>query len=231
VLGGRRATRVLKPLVFLACLVPFALLAQRALTGDLGTNPAETLEHTTGEWVLRFLAATLAVTPLRQLSGWNWLVKYRRMLGLFAFSYAIVHVSCYLVFDQFFNWSEIGKDIVKRKYITVGMLAFVSMIPLALTSTKGWIRRLGKRWGRLHRLVYLTAIAGTIHYLWAVKKDTFFPLVYFSIFAALLGFRAAKWIAHRRRSDRRGPGGSARPARAGQTDLAPARQTAPVGTE
>jgi sulfoxide reductase heme-binding subunit YedZ len=143
--------------------------------------------------VLRLLAITLAVTPVRQLTGLSWLVKYRRMLGLFAFAYAIVHVSCFVVFDHFFAWGEIGVEIIKHKYITVGMLAFTTMLPLVWTSTKASIRRMGKRWQTLHRLVYLTAIAGTIHYLWAVKKDTFFPLVYVAVFALLLGYRVARW--------------------------------------
>jgi sulfoxide reductase heme-binding subunit YedZ len=190
----------LKPVVFVACLVPLGYLAWRGLTDRLGADPIRELEIETGLWTLRFLAATLTLTPLRKQLGWNALAKYRRMLGLFTFFYASVHLSMWIGVDWFFDVDAMWEEIVKHKYILVGMATFLCMTPLAITSTKGWIRRLGgARWTRLHRLVYLCAIGGTIHYLWAVKKDTFFPLVYFAIFAALLGYRAYAWWGSRRR--------------------------------
>ena len=136
---------------------------------------------------------TLAVTPVRRLTGYNILAKYRRMLGLFTFFYACVHLSLWAGVDWFFDWPAMWQEIVKHKYILVGMLTFLLLVPLAVTSTKGWIRRLGgKRWNRLHRLIYAAAVTGTIHYLWAVKKDTLFPVVYFVVFALLLGYRLAR---------------------------------------
>jgi methionine sulfoxide reductase heme-binding subunit len=190
----------LKPLVFLLCLGPLAWLVWRGVTGDLGAEPVRELELETGLWTLRFLAATLALTPLRRLFSWGALAKYRRMLGLFTFFYASVHLSLWVGADYLFNVEFMVEEIVKHKYILVGMLTYLILLPLALTSTKGWIRRLGgTRWNRLHRLVYLAAVTGTVHYLWAVKKDTFFPLVYFALFAALLGTRAVwSWRARRR---------------------------------
>ncbi|HTR77847.1 MAG TPA: protein-methionine-sulfoxide reductase heme-binding subunit MsrQ, partial [Gemmatimonadaceae bacterium] len=143
-------------------------------------------------WTLRGLAITLAVTPVRKLTGWGILAKYRRMLGVFTFAYACVHLSLWVGVDWFFDWRSMGKEIVKHKYILIGMTTFSLLLPLAVTSTNGWVRRLGgKRWAKLHRLVYVAAVTGTIHYLWAVKKDTFFPLVYLGTFAVLLGVRLA----------------------------------------
>ncbi len=153
----------------------------------------------TGRWTLRILAASLAVTPLRRITGWNWLIKYRRPIGLFAFFYACLHIVTYIWLQQRFAWADMFEDVTKRRYIIVGTLAFISLIPLALTSTKGWIRRLGKRWTVLHRLVYVAAILATVHYLWAVKKDTTLPLIYLAIFVALLGFRVVDWLKGRRR--------------------------------
>ena len=189
-----------KPLVFIICLLPFAWLFWRAVNADLGAAPYEELEKQTGRWTLRILAATLAVTPLRRLLGWNALIRYRRMLGLFVFFYACIHLTAYLYLDMQFVMADIVEDIIEHKYITIGMFAFLTLIPLAITSTKGWIRRLGRRWQKLHRLIYVTAIAGTIHYLWAVKKDTFDPLVYLTIFVALLGYRLVMWQRRRRRT-------------------------------
>lgn len=180
-------------------LLPLAWLAFRFLHDALGANPIRELEIQTGLWTLRFLAITLTVSPLRRVTGWNWLVKYRRMLGLFTFFYATVHLSMWGGVDWFFAWGDMGKEIVKHKYILIGMLTWLIMVPLAITSTKGWVGRLGKRWAMLHRLVYVAAITGTIHYLWAVKKDTFFPVVYFGVFALLLGYRA---ISARQKSSR-----------------------------
>jgi methionine sulfoxide reductase heme-binding subunit len=197
--------RIIKIVVFLICLVPLGLLAWRFFGAHptdmstwgagLGANPVEALEHKTGDWTLRFLLITLAITPLRKLLHLPALIKFRRMFGLFAFFYACLHFTTYLGVDKFFNVHEILADIVKRKYITVGFLAFVLLIPLAVTSTAGWIRRLGgKRWQRLHRLIYFSAIAGVIHYLWLVKADIREPLEYGAILAVLLAYRVVAWL-------------------------------------
>lgn len=200
--GGTPAGRLLiklKPLVFAVCLIPAAQIAwnlYRVVTGTgtlttLGANPIREVEILTGLWTLRFLAVTLAVTPIREISGLGVLAKFRRMFGLFAFFYACIHVSMWVGVDWYFDWAAMGDEIVKHKYILVGMLTFLMLIPLAVTSTNAMVRRLGgKRWARLHRLVYAAAIGGTVHYLWAVKKDTFFPLVYLATFLLLLGYRA-----------------------------------------
>ena len=173
----------------LVCLLPAAWLARRALTDDLGANPIEELEIQTGLWTLRFLALTLAVTPVRRLAGWNWLAKHRRTLGLVTFGYACLHLSMYIGLDMFFDVSDIVEDVAEHLYITVGMLAFLLLIPLAATSTKNAIRRMGRRWTRLHRLVWAVAALGTVHFLWAVKKDIREPLIYAAIFAGLLLLR------------------------------------------
>ena len=178
-----------KVLVFVACLTPFAWLVTRALTGRLGINPVEDLELTTGIWALRFLVFTLLVTPVRRLTGWNRLIQYRRMLGLFTFFYAFLHVSLYVGVDQFFAFGFIVKDVVKRPFITMGFIAFVLMVPLALTSTKGWIRRLGRRWQVLHRLIYISAVCAAIHYLWKVKVMIGSPVYYAAAIGVLLAFR------------------------------------------
>jgi sulfoxide reductase heme-binding subunit YedZ len=197
--AGRRLS--FKPALLVVCLCPIAYLTWRGLTDRLGADPIREIQIETGLWTLRFLAATLAITPLRRLTGWNALVKYRRMLGLFTFFYASVHLAWWIGVDWFFDFPAMWEEIVKHKYILVGMATFLLMTPLAITSTKGWVRRLGgARWARLHRLVYLCAIGGTVHYLWAVKKDTFYPLVYFTVFAGLLGYRAFVWWGGRRRA-------------------------------
>ncbi|MFL5422417.1 MAG: sulfite oxidase heme-binding subunit YedZ [Myxococcales bacterium] len=188
----------------MVCLVPAAWLGWQTWkyfqgSSALGANPIRELEIQTGLWTLRFLATALTVTPLRKLSGYGMLARYRRMLGLFVFFYACIHLSLWVGVDWFFDWGEMWKEIVKHKYILVGMATFVCLVPLAVTSTKGWVRRLGgARWNRLHQLVYLCAIGGTVHYLWAVKKDTFFPLIYFFVFALLLGLRAWERVRPRR---------------------------------
>ena len=194
-MSTRLLTR-LKPLVFALCLGPAALLAwdlwgaTHGRPDALGANPIREAEIFTGLWTLRFLAITLAVTPVRELFGIGALAKYRRMFGLFTFFYACIHLSMWVGVDWFFDWGAMGGEIVKHKYILIGMTTFVLLLPLALTSTNASVRRLGgARWARLHRLVYVCAITGTIHYLWAVKKDTFFPLTYLAVFVALLGFR------------------------------------------
>jgi sulfoxide reductase heme-binding subunit YedZ len=187
----------LKPLVFILCSIPAGQLAYQAWSGDLGANPIETITRFTGSWALIILIASLAVTPLRRITGWNELIKFRRMLGLFAFFYASLHFATYLGLDLFFDFRAIGKDIIKRPYITVGFIAFVVMVPLAITSTAGMIRRLGKRWQQLHRLVYLAAIAGVIHFYWLVKADISRPAQYGTVLAVFLGYRLyIKWRPH-----------------------------------
>lgn len=188
-----------KPLVFTAALVPAALLVAGALGGTLGVNPLEVITHRTGDWALRFLLATLALTPLRALTGWNVFARFRRMLGLFAFFYASLHLLTYLWFDKFFDWQEVLRDIGRRPFVTAGMAAFALLVPLAATSTRGMIRRLGgRRWQALHRLVYVAAVAGVVHYWWLVKADVSSPSRYALALALLLGARG--WIAWRRRA-------------------------------
>jgi methionine sulfoxide reductase heme-binding subunit len=206
----------LKPPIFLLCLLPVAVLLLQAfheqlgvdsllnrlhLQQDLGANPIEKVTHTTGDWILIFLCITLAVTPLRRILSQPWLIKFRRMFGLFAFFYACLHFLTYIWLDQFFAWSSIVKDVAKRPFITAGFTGFVLLIPLAITSTSGWIRRLGgKRWQWLHRLIYVSAIAGIVHYYWLVKSDVRLPLLYAAIVTLLLGFRIL--IAARNRRPR-----------------------------
>jgi methionine sulfoxide reductase heme-binding subunit len=186
--------RWFKPVVFLACLIPLALLGWKAYSGGLGANPIEVITHATGDWTLRFLLITLTITPIRKLTGRLWLIRYRRMFGLFAFFYATLHFLTYIWLDKFFDLHEMLHDVAKRRFITVGFTGFVLLIPLAVTSTKGWIRRLGgKRWQALHRLIYFSAIAGVIHYWWLVKADIRLPLEYGVILAVLLGYRIAVW--------------------------------------
>ncbi|MEQ1838429.1 MAG: protein-methionine-sulfoxide reductase heme-binding subunit MsrQ, partial [Candidatus Nitrotoga sp.] len=160
----------------------------------LGTNPIEFITHSTGTWTLNFLLITLCITPLRQLSGWSWLIKLRRMVGLYAFFYACLHFITYIWLDQFFDVAAIIKDVIKRPFITVGFAAFILLIPLALTSTDAMLKKLGgKRWQSLHRLIYLIAILGVLHFWWLVKKDITEPLIYAVILASLLGYRVMKW--------------------------------------
>lgn len=182
--------------VFSLCLIPLAYLGWLAWRDQLGTNPVETLSHRTGDWSLRWLLLTLAITPLRRLSGWNWLLRFRRMLGLFAFFYACIHFSVYLIFDQFFDLAAIVEDIAKRPYITVGFAAWLLLIPLAITSTSGMMKRLGRHWQRLHRLIYPIATLGVLHYLWLVKTDPTEPLLYGAILGLLLGYRLWWWRTH-----------------------------------
>ena len=206
-----------KVLVFLICLVPLGVLIREALTGGLGSNPTQFLEHATGDWTLRFVAITLAVTPLRKILRLPQLIRFRRMFGLFAFFYGCCHFSVYLTFDQIFDLHGIWADVLKRRYITVGFTGFVLMIPLALTSTAGSIRRMGgRRWAMLHRAIYLTAIAGVIHYYWLVKSDIHLPLEYAAVMAILLGWRV---YDHYSKPPRHMP--AAIPARKEQTTVAP----------
>lgn len=187
---GQWVDRVLKPVAFVLCLVPAAWLLVDFLRDNLGANPIEEITHRTGDWALRLLLATLAVTPLRRLTGLNALIRLRRMLGLFAFLYVCLHFSTYLVLDQFFAVAAIAEDVAKRPYITVGFTAFCLLIPLAITSTKGWVQRLGgKRWSALHRLIYVAGAGGVLHYLWLVKGDQATPVYYAAILVVLLAYR------------------------------------------
>jgi len=190
-----------KRAVFLLCLVPFGVLVWKALAGNLGPNPVETLQHTTGDWTLRFLVITLCITPFRKLLKVPDLIRFRRLLGLFAFFYACLHFLVYLGPDQNFSLAAMGKDVYKRPFITVGFTAFVLLIPLALTSTAGWIRRLGgRRWQMLHRLIYISAACGVIHYYWLVKSAVLRPLAYGAVVAVLLLWRLGDWLIRRGRS-------------------------------
>jgi len=199
-------SRWTKVFLFLLCLVPAAHLGWKIYRQDVGANPVEFITHYTGDWIIRFLMITLSVTPLRKLLNLPPLARFRRMLGLFAFFYACAHFFTWFWFDKGFDFVEMGKDIVKRRFILVGMTALVLMIPLAVTSTSGWVRRLGfERWQRIHRLIYFSALAGVIHYYWLVKSDVRLPLMYGGILAVLMIYRAAVWL-------QTGP----RPARAAQ---------------
>jgi sulfoxide reductase heme-binding subunit YedZ len=181
--------RIFKSIVFVLALVPLGWLVFAVLTGRTSANPAEDIILTTGGWALKFLLLTLAITPLRRLTGWNAVVQYRRMLGLFSFFYACVHLLSYIAFDRYFALGEVAADIAKRPFITAGMAAFLLMVPLAVTSTRGWIRRLGRRWQTLHRLVYASAIAACLHFVWKVKVVFGEPVYYAAFLAALLAFR------------------------------------------
>lgn len=189
--------KYLKPIIFAAALIPLARLAWKAYNSALGANPIQVITWSTGTWTLVFVMLTLSITPVRKLTRQYWLIQYRRMLGLFAFFYGCLHFLTYIWLDQFFDWRGITKDVAKRPFITVGFTAFVLMIPLALTSTQRSIRWLGKRWQVLHRLVYLTAIAGVIHYIWLVKADLRKPLIYAAILATLLAYRIVIWAFER----------------------------------
>ncbi len=193
-----------KTAVHLAALTPLAILLWQVWgvaklgSNALGADPVAEIEHRLGLWALRFLMLTLAITPLRQLTGWNVLVRFRRMLGLYAFAYASLHFAAYLGLDLRGYWGQVIADIVKRPYITVGFLAWLLLVPLAITSTKGWIRRLGRNWARLHKAVYLIAVLAVLHFWWLVKSDVREPALYAAIAALLLGWRA--WKAWRGRS-------------------------------
>jgi sulfoxide reductase heme-binding subunit YedZ len=189
----------LKIPVFIAALVPLALLVAGAYTGDLTANPIEYITHTTGWYALLFLTLTLCITPARRLTHWHWLIRFRRMLGLFAFFYATLHFLTWFVIDKFFSVADMAADVVKRPFITVGMTAYVVMVPLAVTSTSGWIRRLGgRRWAKLHQLVYVSALAAPLHFWWLVKSDVREPLRWLAVIVLLLGVRA--WWTYRPKS-------------------------------
>jgi len=189
--------RYFKPVVFLACLLPLARLAWLGFHSGLGANPIEFITHSTGDWTLTFLLVTLSVTPLRRVTRQYWLVRFRRMLGLFAFFYGFLHLMTYVWLDKFFDVREMLHDIAKRKFITAGMTAFTLMIPLALTSSQWAIRKLGKRWQTLHRVIYFSAAAGVIHYIWLVKADLKKPLEYAAVLGALLLYRIVTWLVNR----------------------------------
>jgi len=195
--SARRRRIALKTAIWIACLLPAIGLGVAALAGGLGANPIEKITHRTGWWSLFLLTATLSITPVRRLTGQASLVRYRRLVGMFAFFYATLHFLTYLVLDQFFAWSFILEDIAERPFITVGFAAWLMLLALAITSTTGWIRRLRKNWQRLHRLVYVAAIAGGVHFLWKVKADTREPLWFLGVIAVLLLLRVwAPWKRH-----------------------------------
>ena len=197
--GSKSFYRLTKPVLFIACLLPLVVLLLRAfeVAGlGLGANPIEELLHQLGRWGLKFLLLTLTITPLRRWTGWNWLIRFRRMLGLFVFFYVLLHFVTYAVLDQGLDIALIIEDIVKRPYITLGMTGLLLLIPLAVTSTKGMMRRLGRRWQKLHRLVYVIAIAGVWHFYWQVKLDTLDATIYALVLTVLLATR----IYHSRNS-------------------------------
>ena len=181
--------KLLKSAVFIFSLFPVFYLVYGVFTDNLGANPIEKILHETGFWSLTFLMITLSVTPIRRLTKWNKIINLRRMFGLFAFTYICLHFAVYLGLDRLLDWHEIVTDISKRPYITLGFSALLMLIPLAVTSTKGWMRKLGKRWQKLHRLIYVAAIFGVIHFLWLVKKDITDPLVFAIILAILFAIR------------------------------------------
>lgn len=193
---SQEAVQVTKAAVFLACLIPLIGLFRGYLTASIGADPVEAMTHTTGLWALRLLLLTLALSPLRKLTGWCWMLRLRRTFALYSFFYATVHTLIYLVFDQYFDWSAIARDIVKRPWLTAGFFSFVLMIPLAVTSTNGMMRRLGRNWQRLHSLIYPIAGGVVLHYFWLVKKDVTGPSVYALILAALL---CARMIERRKK--------------------------------
>jgi methionine sulfoxide reductase heme-binding subunit len=200
---SKRIVAPLKIIVFLLALVPWAAIIYSVVYDplSLGANPAETILHKTGDWVIYFLLITLSITPLRRLTGWNDLIKFRRMMGLYAFFYACLHFLAYIGFDRLFDFSDLAHEIVKRPFILVGFAAFVLMIPLAITSTRGWVLRLGgANWALLHKAVYPVAILGVVHYWWLVKKDITWPLIFALVLAVLLAYRGIKRGRTKRRA-------------------------------
>jgi sulfoxide reductase heme-binding subunit YedZ len=188
--------RWVKVVVFLLCLMPACRLAWRAWNNDLTPNPIEYITHFTGDWIIRFLVVTLAVTPLRRVLHLPDLIRFRRMFGLFAFFYACLHFLTWFGLDKFFDMQQILNDFVKRRFIIAGLIGFLGLLPLALTSTAGWVRRLGgRRWQTLHRIVYLSGAAGVVHYYWLVKSDTRLPVFYGLLVALLLAYRLVRWLS------------------------------------
>lgn len=193
------AVRLAPSLAVAVTLLPALHVIWRTATGDLGSDPIETLEHATGDWAIRFLIVTLAITPLRQATGWGWLVRLRRTFGLAVFAYATVHLLVYLVLDMGLMGGEIVKDVLEHPWVTLGMTSWLLLLPLAVTSTRGWVRRLGgRRWQRLHRLIYIVPVTASLHYFWAVKKDVSLPVLFAAILALLLGVRLWRELARRR---------------------------------
>lgn len=194
--------RWVKVAVFVAALYPLARIVLFGFTDRLGANPIEFTTRSTGLWTLVFICITLAVTPLRRLTGWNWLIRFRRMIGLYAFFYAALHFTTYIWFDKWFDVAAMFKDVGKRPFITVGFAAFVLLIPLAATSTRAMVRRLGRRWQALHRLVYAVGVLAILHFWWmkAGKHDLALPKVYGAIVLVLLGWRVVTWLMARRRA-------------------------------
>jgi sulfoxide reductase heme-binding subunit YedZ len=219
---SRRQRVILKAAVWAVCLFPLALLLSQFWTDDLGANPIDHVTRTLGVWTLRLLLASLAMTPLRLLFGISWPITLRRLLGLFAFSYVCLHFSVWIVLDHFFDWEQLLADILERPFITVGVLALTLLVPLAATSTAGMVKRLGAvAWKRLHRLVYVAAVLGVLHFLWLAKKGRIDPFVYAGILAILLGIRLWDWA--RRAARKRGDGLRAR------TTMAAAGSSRPAG--
>ena len=189
-------TKLMKIPVWGLCLMPLVRLAWKGFHDDLGANPIEFITLSTGTWTLIFLLTTLAITPLRRLTGLTWLIRFRRLIGLFAFFYAALHFTTYIWLDKFFDFPAMLKDIAKRPFITAGFTAFLLLIPLAATSTAGAIRRLGgRKWQLLHRLIYVSALGAVVHFWWKVKADTRQPAIYAAVLAVLLGYRIVAWGA------------------------------------
>jgi len=195
-----------KRILFIFCLIPLGILGWRGYNADLTANPIEFITHYTGDWTIRFLLITLSITPLRMLLNRPQITRYRRMFGLFAFFYGVCHFSVWFVLDKFFSLSDMWVDVIKRRYITVGMLALLIMIPLAVTSTNGWVKRLGyAKWQKLHRIVYLAPAAGVVHYWWLVKSDIRLPAMYGAILAVLMIYRVFTWTRKKTSTPRRAP--------------------------
>ncbi|HTL30079.1 MAG TPA: protein-methionine-sulfoxide reductase heme-binding subunit MsrQ [Tepidisphaeraceae bacterium] len=200
---SKRTLVALKVLVWILCLAPIAIWVYQGFHTQLGANPVDRIQNKTGLVVIRLLMLTLAITPLRRLTGWNWTIKFRRLLGLFTFFYAFIHLMVYTVADNQLDIAAIVKDVGKRPFILLGMLGFLAMVPLAITSTAGWIRRMGgKNWNRLHKLIYFTGVMGVIHFWLRVKKDHSEPALYVSILVVLLGMRLIFWVRSRQRAAR-----------------------------
>jgi len=204
------SSRWAKVVLFALCLVPAGMLGGHAYRSELGANPIDYVTHWTGDWTIRFLLITLSVTPLRKLLNQPKFARFRRMLGLFAFFYGFLHLMTWAGLDKFFDVGDMWKDVIKRRFITAGMTGFALMIPLAITSTSGWVRRLGfRRWQAIHRLVYFSALAGVIHYYWLVKSDIRLPLMYAAMLGLLMAYRAVLWLQDHRKVHRSMPAAAA----------------------
>jgi sulfoxide reductase heme-binding subunit YedZ len=201
---SKRTLVTLKVLVWILCLLPIVIWTYQGFHAQLGANPVDRIQNKTGLVTIRLLMLTLAITPLRRITGWNWTIKFRRLLGLFTFFYAFIHLLVYTVADNQLNIAAIVKDVAKRPFILLGMLGFLAMVPLAITSTAGWIRRMGgKNWNRLHKLIYFTGVMGVIHFWLRVKKNHNEPAIYVCILVALLGMRVLFWARSRQKTTSR----------------------------